>query len=276
MNKKLTALFLTLCILLSLGSFAMAVENPITVVKDYEELTEEIGDIRLNDAPEDAKDIEYSWINGEPVIAQICFEYDGYEYVYRASVNSEDGSTGDISGVFEQLDEIATVNMNDDDLAGGSYALRYDEKSGQGVANWVSEVTDCQYSLSVDGGCKGKIKKMPIVDVMDEMFLCIQDTETVEATVASVSKKSLAVNLNDGSSAVFDCTEIGRTTVSAGDIVEILYYGDIDGDAYALKLTKIGIAEEEDSQQFSGVIFRLLDKNSMFVLKFFLQMHMGV
>ncbi|MDO4982072.1 MAG: hypothetical protein Q4E35_00765 [Eubacteriales bacterium] len=270
MKRKLTAFLLTLCLLLTLSSFAMAENNPVTVVESYKELTEEIGDIKLNDVPEDAEDAEYLWIDSEPVIAQISFEYDGYDYIYRAALNPDDpeaegADTGDISGVYEELDKTVTVNMNDENVSGGSYALRYDETSGQGVANWVSEITGCRYSLYAEDGCRGKIKRMPIVELMDEMFLCLQDTESVEAIVASTSKKALAVNLPDGSSAVLDCSGMAKNSVSAGDMIQLLYYGDLDGESYAVKIEKLGATDKKDGQQFSGLVFRYLDNNSLFV-----------
>lgn len=288
MNNKLIAVFLAACMLLSLaacGSSAQTetpaetesidvtpevaektteVANPINTVSDYKALVSAQSAIKLNDVPEGSENVTYSWINNIPVIDQIDFTYDGHTYCFRAASCPNGTASSDISGVYDQFPSVSTVDVSGENQAGGSYVLRYDTDSGKGVANWTSKMAATQYSLYSEDACKGKIEEMPIAKVMDKLFIYSQDAKTVSGTVVSSTNNTLAVNLTDGNSAVLNCEYITTITVKANDTVDILYLGDIKGDAEVVKITKTGTAAAAAASTFSGTIFRLVD-NNMFV-----------
>ncbi len=285
MNNKLIAVFLAVCMLLSLaacGSNAQTetpaatesidvtpevaektteVANPINTVSDYKALVSAQSAIKLNDVPEGSENVTYSWITNIPVIDQIDFTYDGHTYCFRAASCPNGTASADISGVYDQLPSVSTVDVSGENQAGGSYVLRYDTDSGKGVANWTSKMAATQYSLYSEDACKGKIEEMPIAKVMDKLFIYSQDAKTVSGTVVSSTNNTLALNLTDGNSAVLNCEHIATITVKANDTVDVLYLGDIKGDADVVRITKTGTAAAASASTFSGTIFKLIDSN---------------
>lgn len=286
MKNKLLAVFLALCTLLSLTacgakaavpSATDAIDvtpevaekstettNPMNTVSDYKALVSAQPSIKLNDVPEKAENVTYCWISNIPPIDQIDFTLDGHTYCFRAASCPNGTASADISGVYDQLPSVSTVDVSGENQAGGSYVLRYDPDSGKGVANWTSKMVGTQYSLYSDDACKGKIEEMPIAKVMDELFICTQDAKTVSGTVVDSTKNTLALNLDDGSSAVLNCEHIPTIKVAANDKVDVLYLGDIKGDSDVIKIVKTGTASAVSGTTFSGTIFRLID-NNMFV-----------
>lgn len=285
MKNKLIAVFLAVCVLMSLAACGAKTDapavsdsievtpdvaekstetvNPINTVSDYKALISAQPSVLLNDVPDKSEDVTYSWLNNIPVIDQIDFTFDGHTYCFRAAACPNGTASSDISGVYDQFPSVSTVDVSGENQAGGSYVLRYDSESGKGVANWTSKVVGMQYSLYSEDACKGKIEEMPISEVMDSLFIYTQDAKTVSGTVVDSTKNTLAINLDDGSSAVLNCEHIPTITVKANDRVDVLYLGDIKGDTDVVKIVKTG-SDTASESTFSGTIFRLID-NNMFV-----------
>lgn len=219
------------------------IANPINQVADYKSLLAVNNTIKLNDAPAGATNIAYSWINNIPVIDQIQFNYNGADFTYRAAYCPSATPSNDISGVYSKLDAAATINVGGENESGGSYILRYNGTSGEGVATWNSAITNCQYSLYTPNGCTGA--NPPIEAVMKAIFTCTQGSMTVSGTVLSVTPTTLTITLDNGNTAVLECSSINKITVQANDIVTVEYIGDINGSAKAVKITKTGTAQSE-------------------------------
>jgi len=289
MKTKILALFLAVCSLLSLTACSVQVNtssstpaptqevleekpavaektadvsNPMNTMPDYKSLASAQPTIKINDAPEGSTDVKYAWINNIPAIDQIDFTNDGHTYCYRAAACPKGSTTVDLSGVNDSLPSVTTVDVSSENQAGGSYVLRYDPDTGKGVANWASKMAESQYSLYCEDGCKGtKVEDMPFYKVMEKLFIYKQDAKTVSGTVVSATNNTLAMNLTDGSSAVLNCEHIKTITVKANDKVDVLYLGDIKGDADVVQITKTGTDTPADGKTFSGTIFRYIDNN---------------
>ena len=271
MKKRALALFLAVCILTSLTAISASAEAaadiPINAMSDYESLVSAQPTILLNDVPEDAEDVSYGWLNNIPAIDQIDFTYDGHTYCYRAAACPNGTTSVDISGVTEMFPSVTSVDVSTENQAGGSYVLRYDAESGKGVANWTSEMAATQYSLYSEDACKGeKLEEMPFVELMDMLFIYMQDAKTVSGTVTAVNSNALALNLTDGSSVVLNCEHIKTITVKANDTVDVFYLGEIDGDSDVVKIVENdGEVSTLSGDTFSGIIFRYID-NCIYVL----------
>ena len=63
--------------------------SPIHEVDTYADLLAAVPGTVLSDAPEGATAVSYNYIDGEPIISQIQFALDGYEYCYRAAQTDE-------------------------------------------------------------------------------------------------------------------------------------------------------------------------------------------
>ena len=267
MKKRITALLLILCMCLSLSAAAFAdaaagLANPVHTAEDYEELIKAQPDIKINDAPEDAKNVRYSWIDSDPVISQIDFQLDEREYTYRAALIPEDEeNAADISGVYTDFPKVAAHKVENENELGGNVVLQFNASSGEGMINWEVEALDCQYSLYTSTGCTGKVDKMPIIELLDQLYLCTEGAESVKGTVLSLNDTRLIVSLENGDTVVLLRSDIEELAASVNDVVEILYAGDLNGDASVLKLAKVGTAEEGDTATFSGRVFRYAEPN---------------
>ena len=265
MKNRIIALFLAACIVMSFTVCASAdgadMVNPMNAMPDYQTLADAQPTIKLNDVPEGATDVSYGWLNNIPAIDQIDFTYDGHTYCYRAAACPDGSASFDISGVYEQFPSISTVNVSCENQAGGSYVLRYDAQAGKGVANWVSEMAETQYSLYSADACKGKkIEEMPIYEIMDMLFIYAQDAKTVSGTVVDATNNTIALNLTDGNSAVLNCEHLKTVTVDTNDQVDVLYLGEIDGDAEVVKISlSDGDTSSAAGDTFTGNIFRYID-----------------
>ena len=267
MKKRLLACFLAVCMLVSFTAIsACAEEPPINQMPDYKSLTEAQPGIKLNDVPEGSTDVSYGWLNNIPAIDQIDFTYDGHSYCFRAAACPAGSTSLDISGVNEQFPAFSTVEVSGENQAGGSYVLRYDAKSGKGVANWASEMAETQYSLYSEDACLGEVKEMPFVKVMEKLFIYDQGAKTVSGTVLDTADNTLALNLTDGSSVVLNCEHIKSITVKNGDAVDVYYLGEINGDADVVRIVPSdGDSTAPAGNTFSGSIFRYID-NLIYVM----------
>ena len=142
MKNKLLALFLALCTLLSLTacgakaavpSATDAIDvtpevaekstettNPMNTVSDYKALVSAQPSIKLKDVPEKAVNVTYCWISNIPPIDEIDFTLDGHTYCFRAASCPNGTASADISGVYDQLPSVSTVDVSGENQAGGS------------------------------------------------------------------------------------------------------------------------------------------------------------
>lgn len=225
-----------------------AVANPVNSVAGYNELLAAQPNNKINNAPTGAESVMYSWISNIPAISQIEFSYKGCTYTYRAAFCPNDSTSVDISGVYTQLPSVSTVEINEANTAGGSYVLRYDAKSGEGVANWTSPLVNTAYSLYTPNGCKDE---MPLKEVMAALFNCSVGAKSGKGTVLSVTGATVAVSLENGETVVLDATPVKTITVAANDTVEFLYFGDLAADADLIRIVKTGVVEKST---FKGTI----------------------
>ena len=267
MKKRILACFLAVCTLMSFTVIsASAEENPINQMPDYKTLADAQPSIKLNDVPEGSTEVSYGWLNNIPAIDQIDFTYDGHSYCFRAAACPAGTAPFDISGVYGQFPSISPVEVSSENQAGGSYTLRYDSQSGKGLANWNSEMVETQYSLYSEDACKGdKIEDMAFVKVMEMLYIYDQDAKTVSGTVLDTTKNTLALNITNGSSVVLNCEHIKSVTVKNGDAVDVLYLGEISGDAEVVRIIPIGSTSAPADNTFSGNIFKHID-NLIYVL----------
>ena len=266
MKKRILALFLAVCALMSLTAMGASADAEINYLPDYETLADAQPTIRLNDVPEGSTDVSYGWINNIPAIDQIDFTYDGHSYCFRAAACPAGTASLDISGVDEHFSAISTVEISDENRMSGSYVLRYDAKSGRGIANWASDMAETQYSLYSEDACLGKVQDMPFVEVMEMLYTYDQGAKSVSGTVLDTTDNTLALNLTNGNSVVLNCEHIGKITVESGDTVSVLYLGEIDGDAEVVRILPVeGDESFLSGDTFSGNIFRYID-NLIYVL----------
>ena len=240
--------------------------NPVVTVADYAALVSAQPTIKLNIPPQGSENVTYSYINNIPVIAQIAFRYNGADYVYRAAFG---GDNNDISGVYSVLPNVVSARFEPENAAGGPYTLRYDEATGEAVANWNTALSGCRYSLYTDSGYKGE--SSDFLTLVGALYSCTPDARSANGTVNSIQNGTLVVTLEDGRSAVLDCVNVPRMMLEPNDIITFNYVGDLASNAYLVSAIKTGVHEEGPT--FYGTIelinddyiFVLTDDNNIFV-----------
>lgn len=241
--------------------------NPVTAMADYQALLAAQPTIRLNDAPVGAANVVYSVISNIPAISQIQFQYNGFSYTYRAAFG--DDST-DISGVYTVLSSVQSGQVKQENRVGGTYTVRYDTGSGEAVANWYTPLSGCRYSLYTDHAHKDGGTEFQ--SILSALYSCILDTHSTKGVVNSVQGNALTVTLDNGGSAVLDCSYIPNLTLQAKDTITFSYVGDLKANAYMTAALKTGV--EEDTT-FSGTIVKIIgdelyvltNDNNIFVFK---------
>ena len=247
--------------------------NPVHPVDDYTTLVLSAPGTLLSDAPSGATKVNYSYIDGTPVIAQIQFAYGDDTYVYRAA-HAEADTEQDISGVYETFDHEETVVTN-----GGNYQLCYLSGKDMGLATWYNPGTACVYSLYSETGCgiSEPIKKVadllvpmeinvngkPLVYVTPEPEATpVPETHEVQATVNLLDENDLLVNLDTGETVAFHLTYLAEPAVKQGDVVNITYTGELTDAPEALEVTVT--ASISAATAVSGTVYSF-DSGSVFV-----------
>ena len=249
------------------GEAQAGMPSPIHTCTDLAGLLSAVGGVTMADAPAGASDVSYTYIEGEPVIAQIQFTLDGNDYSYRAVAGLDAGK--EIAGVYEGLAKTAEYVVPDGDKLGGSYTLYYDAGQVYGVAAWNYAPTQCSYTLYTPTGCD---VSQSVVNVA-RALLPVTEAAAPEAsdqlgiaqsvTVASVGDGQIVVNAEDGSTLQFSTVSLGDPGVRPGDVVDIEYRGDLLDVPEATSVTIVQAYAA--STQVSGTV-SMFDKKSVFVL----------
>lgn len=255
MKKRILALLLTVVVLVAAtgctqtapaaatttpaptDAQTQTVVNPMNEVESLSALLSAQPGIKLNDAPEGAANISYSWIANMPVISQISFTYQGCDYTYRAASCGSAASTLDISGVYEQFPSISTMDVSKVNAISGSYVLKYDGTSGAGLAAWYLPLTQCQYTLYTTNGCSGA---MPLLGVMDLLYSCVDNVKTAKGTILSVDAKTITASIENGGTSVIELGQVLLSDIAVGDSVALSYYGDLNTSSVLVSVTKLG------------------------------------
>lgn len=276
-------LVLTLCVgLIGCGSAAPAepapepVEEPVPaaaeaeesndsviVVAGYDELCAAQPAVKMNDAPEGAQNVTYSWIRNIPVICEISFTYEGMDYTYRAAQCSGASAVIDISGVSTAYPSISAVTFDPVNAAGGVYAVRYDMNTTDGIASWFYEPAMCQYSLYTSTGCclKPDGSASYINDMTEKLYAVNKDAQTVSGVVQSISDSVMTITADNGDTVTFTRLLIAETDLAVMDTVNVEYV-TINGDNVAVGLTKTGTVE---TAQMRGTVY-LMRGDELFLL----------
>lgn len=232
--------------------------NPVVTVADYAALVSAQPTIKLNIPPVGSENVVYSYINNIPVISQVQFRYNGADYVYRAAFG---GDSNDISGVYSVLPNVISAQYEPENMIGGPYTLRYDEATGEAVANWNTALSGCRYSLYTDSAYKGASSDFPAL--VGALYSCTPDAQSTNGTVNSAQDNTLVVTLEDGRNAVLDCSYVPRLNLKDRDIITFSFVGDLNSNAYLVSALKTGEREEEAT--FFGTLL-MVNEDTIYVL----------
>ena len=223
--------------------------NPVIEAESYQALCNAVTPIKLADAPEGADSVTYTYINTEPLVAQINFNYGGNEYTYRAAACENESAQTDISGVYDTLENEET-NSND----GGSYKLRSSKTKTMGVAQWYDDAVKCQYSLYTPTGCDINQQIEDVTDILMAAMAALEKQEAlkvpgtdgeIEGKLLEVNDNDIIVSLDNGSTLVFLLTHIENVQVKTGDTVKVGYSGSLSDSPEALSVTVLSSAPAE-------------------------------
>lgn len=295
--KKTTALFL--CVLLCLAALACGQRVEITQeaplptattdnvvngyhpVADYPTLLAEQPDIMLNDAPFGSTDVEYGWYEGNTVISEIKFTYEGHPYILRAAYCESEDKMENISTTSDEAIAAMTVEKESIISMGGEYYLAYSTgpDNTAAAAYWYNPYVVCQYILTSDEGC---VEGDPIEDVVDLVYLITTDaqgnpidyeseseaiylgeTGAVTGTILEVNDNDFVANLDSGSTVTFLRTVLDYLDATPGDSVLIAYAGDITEAPLALSVIVME-QKEPEALTMTGVVFQS-DATSVYI-----------
>lgn len=169
--KKLLTLLLALCLMAAPCALAqeealtdedgLALINPVHSVQSLEELAGAVPGAALPALPEDVQTVLYSYIDGEPTVAQIQFYWGEDFYTLRAAALPEDGVALDIDGVylvFDEIEEFTNLYEGDEDRL----MVKSSSEEPYAVADWTRADLGAQYSLFTESGGE---PEMPIVQL---------------------------------------------------------------------------------------------------------------
>ncbi len=230
---------------------AVGLPNPIVSVDSYAALLSAVPGVMLSDAPQDAQNVTYCYINGQPVIAQIEFELDDNAYTYRAAAAAQDAQA-DISGIYDELAKSAELTAKGNITTGGEYTLRYAAGETKGLATWYYAPTQCQYSLYTPTGCDVSQQIEEVVDILLPILTdaagnplpltsntpipAIQEGK-ISGVVVEVQANNIIINTDNGNTLQFLLTHLQSVTARTGDTVEIVYSGNVIDAPEAISVT---------------------------------------
>lgn len=240
---------------------AAQLANPVHDVKDYSALLAAVPDVRMADAPIGATDVQYSWIEGTPVIAQISFKLDGYSYTYRCAKAADPEKLADIAGVYETFNKTsAQIAPAKDELTGGNYTLDYSTGSTAGKATWYYAPTGCQYSVYTADGCDISqgiltvVKQVLPIDQIAKEDLAVSGS-IKGATVVSFQDNELTVNTADSKTLLLNTGLLSDVSLQAGNVVDIDYNGSADTNLIALNIVKNTTAAATTGNSINGTVY---------------------
>lgn len=121
---------------------AELVVSPMNSVDSFEALQAALPEIELFDVPEGATNVSYDWINTEPTIAQIIFDFDGVTYCYRAAHSETAEDMVDIDGIYTPLHE--------EESGHEEIELLTDEEHKLGIVHYFYAERQTQMSLACE------------------------------------------------------------------------------------------------------------------------------
>lgn len=232
----------------------MNVVSPMNSVAGLQQLQAAQPDIHINDAPTGSTNVTYNWITNIPPISQIEFTYEGCDYTYRAAACASEAAALDISGVYQQFPSINTMEVSKPNAIGGSYLLKYDGASGEGLASWYLPLAKCQYTLYSAKGCGST---MPMLNVMNALYAYTSGAKTAKGVVLDVNATNITISIENGGTSVLVLSGIKLQDIAAGDSVEFSYLGDLGGNAVLASITKTGSGQQG---KLSGSVPSFSDK----------------
>lgn len=195
------------------------------------------------DAPEDAEDVSYFWISGDPVIAEVRFTQDGHQFTYRAAGENE---FKDISGMYYEWESSTEAAL--DYLK----ATLFWNENKEGIILWYDMAPGVMYSLSVDSGADPRL----LCSTADDVFVPVQgDAEgdpslavqgPVYGTAVYIDGKDLglrALNEEEYYEFAMDQDTFMLTEISVGDVLRVLYRGELSGGATAVQVVNLAVVQ---------------------------------
>ena len=201
------------------------------------------------DAPENAQDVEYFYLDTDPLTAELRFTLDGHKFAYRAS---GENAFKDISGMYYTWE-----NTTEAALSYLRAELSWNEGK-EGIMLWYDLVPGVMYSLSVDSGAD----PMLLCSTADDIFVPVQGDAygegvlpvegPVYCTVAYIDGADIGLRALNGD----EIYELGMneetfllTEVAVGDVVRVLYRGDLAGGATAVQIVRLSVVDPEDDTE---------------------------
>ncbi len=145
--------------------------SPMTSFESFEELATAMPGVTLLAPPADALDIAFNTIDGEPLIAQIEFSWDGDLYTLRAAAT--DAKNSEMAGVYVDFDdEDAASELTDLTFAPGvqDFSLKADHDDGQVLASWYDQANKTSYTLYSDTAGAPEMRILFLLTEMEELF----------------------------------------------------------------------------------------------------------
>lgn len=142
----LAALLMLTCVSVLADAEEVSIPNPIHEVDSYEALCAALPDIAIDKVPEDAAEVTYDWIEGDPKIAEIQFSWGDHDYTYRAAACADDVPTQEIDGVYADFTHVEEIPGLFDNGQVLTYSANEDG-NGMGLVTWNIPSVKTQYSL---------------------------------------------------------------------------------------------------------------------------------
>ncbi len=147
------------------------VVSPMTSFETFEELQAAMPDVKLLAAPEDALDVSYNTIAGEPLLAQIEFSWDDDLYTLRAAAAS--AKNIEMAGVYVDFDDDdAAEELIDVAFAPAikDFALSTDHDDGQTLASWYNQDSKTAFTLYSETAGAPELRILFLLGVLEGLF----------------------------------------------------------------------------------------------------------
>ena len=277
MKKGMVAVAAGVALVLAMGLCACSAEKPdaskstqavsAMVESTYEGVLEATG-IDLP-APKGAEDVEYFYYKGKDPIAEMRFTLDGNEACLRAQstaltafpyegdellkavAEGKDLQNGtDISGMYYTWEENTEAS-----LAYLKAEISWNEGK-EGIMLWYDMVPGVMYSLSVDSGAD----PMLLCSMADAVFVPVQGDVygdgvlpvdgPVFCSIAYIDGEDIGLRALNGDEIYELSTNQDTfflTDVAVGDVVRVLYRGDLTDGAAAVQVVKLSVIAPDEA-----------------------------
>ncbi len=136
---------------------AEGMPNPIVELNTKDELLEKLGGNVTILLPEEATELEYSFITGAEV-GQVNFQFENDKYTQRVKKTKE---LEDISGMYVEFETTKDMVREGEDY---QFTIRFNEGK-EGVSQWFDLPSNVSYSVSMDTGAT-EAKLARITDIL--------------------------------------------------------------------------------------------------------------